>query len=185
MQIAITSLVERRGASIPLTTILVLTLLAGCSFGTRLQTDTALPGEVSGTYRLYLYGCRYPSDVEIMALLVDQTAPYRFDLFVPDDSYRIKENMPGTTALTEADTFIRCSHHTIWMTAFRKITDPAGKTIAFELKPLYFPLDVGAAEVLLTDYSLRNGTVRTYIRLDPVYERKERAFTNKSDSTGR
>jgi hypothetical protein len=185
MQIAIKSLLRLKGAALPLTTIIALALLAGCSFGTRLQTDTALPDEASGTYRLYLYGCRYPSDVEIMALLVDQTAPYRFDLFVPDDSYRIKEDMPGKAALTEADKFIRCSHHTVWMTAFRKVADPAGKTIAFELKPLYFPHDVGASEVLLTNYSLRNGTVTTYIRLDPVYERKERPFSNKSDAAGR
>jgi hypothetical protein len=185
MQIASNSFLRLQRAAIPVTIIIALALLAGCTFGTRLQTDAALPAEASGTYRLYLYGCRYPTDVEIMALLVDQTAPYRFDLFVPDDSYRIKEDLPGKAALTEADKFIRCSHHTLWTTAFRRIVDPAGRIIAFELKPLYFPHDVGVAEVLLTDYSLRNGTVRTYIRLDPVYERKERAFSNKPDASGR
>jgi hypothetical protein len=183
MQIAIKSLLRLQGAVIFVTSILVLALLAGCSFGTRLQTDTALPDEVSGTYRLYLYGCRYPSDVEIMALLADQSAPYRFDLFVPDDSYRIKEDMPGKVALNEAETFIRCSHHTMWMTAFRRVVDPAGKTIAFELKPLYFPHDVGTAEVLLTNYSLRDDIVTTYIRLDPAYERML-SFPNEPSSPG-
>ena len=152
--------------------VLAAIMLAGCSFGTRLQTDTALPADAAGTYRLYLYGCHFPDDLEIMALLVDQAAPYPFDLYVPDTSYRVNPDLSGPAALAEANTFIRCSHFDLWRTVFRRIVDPAGRTIAFELKPLYYPMQVGGDEVLLTNYTLKDGTVTVYIRLDPLLKRK-------------
>lgn len=153
--------------------LLAGTMSAGCSFGTRLETASALPADAAGTYRLYLYGCHYPADIENMALLVDQSAPYRFDLFVLDTSYRIKQELSGPAALAEADAFIRCSTETLWLTVFRRILDPAGRTIAFELKPLYEPLRRGTDEVLQTNYSLKDGTVTVYIRRNPLLRRED------------
>lgn len=156
-------------------------LLAGCSAGTRLPTDIAKPADVTGTYHLYLYGCHYPADTEVMALLVDQSAPYRFELFVLDTSYQTRENRSGTDALSEANAFVRCSTEPVWLTAFRRIVDPAGKTIAFEMKPLYDPIRMGLDEVLQTNYTLRDGTVTVYIRRNPLLRRED----GGSESKGR
>jgi len=165
---------RRAGGGIPcMVAVLAVTVLTGCSFGARLQTESALPTDMTSTYRLYLYGCHYPADTENLALLVDQSAPYRFDLFVLDTSYRTRENRSGPDALAEADAFIRCSTETIWLTTFRKIVDPAGKTIAFELKPLYDPLRMGMDEVLVTNYSLTDGTVTVFIRRNPLLRRED------------
>jgi len=153
--------------------VLSASLLAGCSFGTRLETTPAMPTDAAGTYRLYLYGCHYPADTENMALLVDERAPYRFDLFVLDTSYRTRENRSGADALAEANTFVRCSTETVWKTVFRKIVDPAGKTIAFELKPLYDPLRMGMDEVLQSNYALTDGTVTVYIKRNPLLRRED------------
>jgi len=143
-----------------------------CSIGTRITAVTAQPSDASGTYSLYLYGCRYADDVENMALLVDESAPYRIDLFVPDTGYRVKKGLSGRTAFAKAEAFVRCGIHDLWMTAFRKVADPSGRTIAFEVKPLYVPNDVGTDEALISSYVLRDDTVTVYLRLDPAVERR-------------
>lgn len=153
--------------------LLSAALLSGCSFGTPLRADSALPAEATGSYRLYLYGCHYAADIENMALLVDESAPYRFNLYVLNTSYRTQENRSGPDALSEANTFIRCSTETVWKTVFRRITDPAGRTIAFEVKPLYDPLRRGTDEVLVTNYALQDGTVTVYIRRNPLMRRED------------
>ena len=153
--------------------VLAVTVLSGCSFGIPLRTDAALPADASGTYRLYLYGCHYAADIEDMALLVDESAPYRFDLFVLDTSYRVEEHLAGPDALAKANTFVRCSTERVWLTAFRRIIDPAGKTIAFELKPLYDPVRMGLDEVLVSNYTLKDGTVTVFIRRNPLMRRED------------
>jgi hypothetical protein len=159
--------------------LLLLSLLCACTMGTRLETESAMPADAKGTYRLYLYGCRYPEDVEVMALLVDQTSPYPFDLYVLDTSYRVKQDLSGPAALAEAEKFIQCSLHDVWMTAFRRVIDPSGRTVAFEMKPLYFPHDVGKDEALLSSYSLKNGTVTVYLSLDPLVEKRMNSVTSQ------
>ena len=153
--------------------VLAVTVLSGCSYGTPLRTDVALPADATGTYRLYLYGCHYAADIEDMALLVDESSPYRFNLFVLNTSYRIEENLSGKDALAKADAFIRCSTERVWLTVFRRIVDPAGKTIAFELKPLYDPIRMGLDEVLVTNYALKDGIVTVYIRRNPLMRRED------------
>jgi hypothetical protein len=153
--------------------VLAVTILSGCSYGIPLRTDPALHADAKGSYRLYLYGCHYASDIEDMALLVDESAPYRFELFVLDTSYRIQENLPGPDALEKANEFIRCSTERVWLTSFRRIIDPAGKTIAFELKPLYDPVRMGLDEVLQTNYAVKDGTVTVFIRRNPLLRRED------------
>jgi hypothetical protein len=54
----------------------------------------------------------------------------------------------------------------------RRIPDDAGGTIGYEVRPLYFWLEFGKPDVLLVSYVFqKNGTVRTYIRLDLDVER--------------
>jgi len=40
------------------------------------------------------------------------------------------------------------------------------------VRPVYFPYDVGAADVLLISYSLKGGKVRVHIRLTPEMENR-------------
>jgi hypothetical protein len=146
-------------------------LLVSCSAALHLATSAAVPGDITGTYRLYLYGCRFPDDIENMALMVNTAAPFRVNLFVPDTSYRVLENVAGPAALDEARKFISCSVHDTGRSVLRRIVDKNGNTIAFELKPLYSPMEMGTDEVLQTDYFLRNDVLTVGIKLDPTVER--------------
>jgi hypothetical protein len=163
--------------------VMLFALLSGCTFGTRLDAVMAPVQEVSGTYRLYLYGCRYPDDAENLALLVDQSTPYRIELYVKPTSYKVRQDLPAADALAAAQKFIRCSQHEVWTTSFRRIADPEGRTIAFELEPRYYAWDVGAEEPLVTSYSLRNDTVTVYISPNPMLEHREQ-FDELMDSHG-
>ncbi len=147
---------------------LVLALaMQACMAGTQLRPKAADPAEVNATYTLILYGCRSSGDIENMAVLADEKSGYAFDVYALDNMYQIKKGLPGPQALEEANTFINCSAHTVWNTVLRQIPDHAGKTIGYELKPLYRPWEFGIPEVLQSWYSLQGNTVTLHMQLDP------------------
>jgi hypothetical protein len=143
--------------------VVVLTLQA-CVASMQLIPRSVDPTELKGTYTLMLYGCRYADDLENMAILVDETSPYQFDIYSLDSMYKVKKGLSGPQALNEANTFVRCGINPVWQTVLRKIPDGAGKTIGYELKPLY--RDIAPPETLISRYSLKDGNVTAYIRLD-------------------
>jgi hypothetical protein len=149
--------------------IAVFLTLQACA-GMQLTPKSADPSEIKGTYTLILYGCKYTSDIENMAILVDDNSEYPVDIYDIDGMYKTKKGLSGSQALSEANTFIKCSSYTFWSTVLRRIS-VNGRTIAYELKPLYRSLDFGVPEVLLSTYSLKNSKVSAYIRLDnSVYQ---------------
>jgi hypothetical protein len=146
--------------------------LQGCIAGTQLIPRSADPAGVKGTYTLLLYGCRYPDDIENMAVLVDEAGPYPVELYAPGFMYKTKKDLPASQALAEAETFITCGFHKTWQSQFRKIPDAAGRTIGYEMKPLYVPWELGTPEVLLSSYTLKDGKVFIYLRLHPSLDKQ-------------
>jgi hypothetical protein len=146
------------------TSLVVLLTLQACVAGMQLIPRSADPTEMKGTYSLILYGCRYAKDLENMAILVDESSPYLFDIYSLDGMYKVKKGLPGPQALNEANTFVRCGINPVWQTVLRKIPDGAGKTVGYELKPLY--RDIAPPEALISRYSLKDSKVTAYIRLD-------------------
>jgi hypothetical protein len=156
------------------TLILVLTaMLQGCMAGKQLMTGAADPSEVKGTYTLLLYGCHYPTQIQDVAILVDEAGRYPVQIYDLDTSYTVKKGIPAEQALSEADRFVRCSTNKIWRTEMRKILDDSGGIIGYEVRPLFMPVEFGTADVIRTSYSLHEGTVRAYIRLFPDVERQQ------------
>jgi len=146
-------------------------VLQACVAGVQLLPKQADQAEVKGTYTLILYGCRTANDIENMAVLVDEKSGYSLEVYALDAMYKTKNGLPGDRALSEANTFVRCGMHTVWQTVFRKITDTTGKTIAYELKPLYQPWEFKITEVLLSSYILNDSKVTAYFNLDPSVRR--------------
>ena len=157
-----------------LTRLLLLLVLGGCAVGPRLDTSVARAADVTGTFTVYLLGCRYPSDIETMALLVDQDGQYPVDIIAPPAAYRKTGPVTGREALATAVKFVQCGIYATGTHVLRGISDPAGKVIAFEVKPLYRPIEMGAEEVLSSDYFLRDGRVRAFFQLVPQVERMRR-----------
>jgi len=144
--------------------LLVTILLQSCMTGTQLITTPVDQKLISGTYTLLLYGCHYPDQIENVAILVDDNSKYPLEIYDIDTSYKVKKGVPAQQAITEADSFVRCSMHAVWQTQITRIPDDSGGTIGYEVRPLYKPIEFGMPDVLLISYSLKDGKVRAYIR---------------------
>jgi hypothetical protein len=151
--------------------IVLTSSLSGCMLGKQLNTETADPRTIAGTYDLYTYGCRYPDDIEHAAFLIVPEKASMVDLYVPETSYKIKRGLPADKALAEADAFVRCGIHTVTELRVHRIPDGSSGTIGYEVLPQYPYYDVGGTNPLLVTYTLKDGKVTVYIRLFPDVER--------------
>ena len=151
---------------------LIVESLSGCALGTQLQTETADPKGIQGTYDLYTYGCRYPDDIEHAAFLIAPDKAGMVELYVPATSYKVKRGLPADKALAEADAFVRCGIHTVTELRVHRIPDGSNGTIGYEILPRYPYYDVGGTDPLLVSYMLKDGKVTVYIRLSPDVDRR-------------
>src|SRR5512139_1358160 len=117
--------------------LLAMAVLQGCVLGTPLLSESADRKKIDGTYDLYLYGCRYPSDYEHAAFLISSDARYPVDLVVFETAYKVKKGLPAAQALSEAEAFVRCGIHTVDQTRVRRIPDGSGGTVGYELLPRF------------------------------------------------
>ncbi len=151
---------------LPATLLLVLLpTVYGNAASRQLSTESADPARISGTFTVYLYGCRYPDDIENIALLVSDTSRYPLEIYSPASRYTVKKKIAAQQALADARAFVKCSVRRVWQTQVRRIIDDTGGTVGYEVRPLYDPLETGSADVLFTSYALKNGTITAYIRL--------------------
>jgi hypothetical protein len=162
-----------RSRSAVLTIILVLLTVAvsGCAMGTQLLTASADPKAITGTYDLYMYGCRYPDDLEHAAFLIEPEKSPMVELFVRDTAVTIKRGLPADSALAEANKFVRCGNRTVEAIRFQQIPDGSGGTLGYEMLPRYPVTDLGGMDPLLVSYSLKEGKITVYIELSPEVER--------------
>ncbi len=153
----------------------VSTILASCATGNYLRTEESSSIEMKKTYSLILYGGRFSDDMETLAILDKEGDKYEFIVYASADDYRIKRKVSAKKALEEAEHFVRF-HHSFRRSLLSRILDQSGDTIGYEVKPLYFPLDVGYSDLIDTYYRIEGKTVLVKIRLssaaeDRLYER--------------
>jgi hypothetical protein len=157
-------------------------LLTACMAGQRLDAVAADPAAVSGTYTILLHGCNYSTQIDNVAILADEQSPYPIDIYDIPTSYTVKKNIPAKEALEAAMSFIPCSTYRVWKTRFSRITDDSGKTIGYEVRPLYLPLEFGNSDPLQISYFLLKDGVRVYIRIDSTVEKKLSASGDRGSS---
>lgn len=163
--------------------LILAAALAGCMAGKQLTASAAEPTAITGTYTLLLYGCHYPDDAANVAFLVSDSSKYPFEIYDLDTSYKTKKGVPAQEALREADSFLRCTSYRLWQTQLQRIPDDSGGTVGYEVRPLYLPYEFGQPDILRISYSLRDGKVRTYIKLDPDVERAIEASPGDNPSS--
>jgi len=164
----------------------VVVILTACVPANQLITQPASPHDVKGTYTLLLYGCHYPEEVKNLAILVAEESKYPVEIYDIDTSYKTKKDLSAEQALSEADSFLKCSVRRVWQTEVWRIPDGSGGTVGYEIRPLYFPLEFGSPDILLTSYSIKGDKVRAYIRLTPSAQKQiEASGGDKSDSSGK
>ena len=157
-------------------TFIALFFFVGCVFiyhasAGSIRTEAAYSVDDGGTYTLILYGGRYYRDAESLALLDLEDDSYTLEPYAPEFDYRVIKGLTAKDALGKAEHFLS-SQYAFRRSLLSRILDSSGKTIGYELRPLYYPLTFGITDVLDVGYALKNdGKVRVYIRLDPAVVR--------------
>ncbi len=166
--------------------ILLLSLsMSSCvTAGNHLRTMEAKPSEVTGTYTLFLYGCRYADDLENVAILDKEGGPYTMEIFAPDYRYKVKTGLSAEDALRQAEQFVKCSVH-YQQTRFSKIPDAEGNIIGYEARALYSPIRFGMYDVLNIQYVKDGKKIVVYIKLDPNVEEEMRNEGDRHDRNSR
>ena len=144
--------------------------LSSCAPGLYLKTSSVQRGEKTGTYTLILYGARYSSDIENVAILVKEGTGYTFDVYAPEFDYKVRKTVPGDEAFETAQRFVGF-HYAFRRSQLSAVMDNKGAVIGYEVRPLYSPLDFGSTDVLDISYILRDNTVTVRIRLIPELDR--------------
>jgi hypothetical protein len=143
------------------------------AFEKALRTEEAKPDEMKGTFTLILYGGSYLDDLETIALFDSEGDHYVLEPFVPDFDYRMKKGVPAQEAFKEAEKFVNF-HPSFWRSQLSRILDKEGKTIGYEVRPLYRPFTFGISDVLDVNYWLKEkGRVKVTIRLIPSIEKNK------------
>jgi len=154
--------------------LIIIFIVQGLRPGPPLLTDTADLKSLEVTYDLFLYGCRYPYDIEHAAFLITPDKSGMVELYVPATSYKVKRGVPAEQALAEANMHVRCGVRTVEAVRVHRIPDGSGGTLGFEVLPRYPFTDVGGMDPLNVSYALEDGKIIVYINLFPAAERQLR-----------
>jgi hypothetical protein len=154
-----------------LVALMLLLSVNSCAPGRQARTLESTPGEIQGTYTLLLYGGRYSDDLETLAILDREGDAYEFIIYAPEFDYLTKHDIPGKEALKEADEFVSF-HHSFHRSILSRIVEAGGNTIGFEVRPLYYPIDVGFSDVIDVTYLIKDNKVTVKIRLRQEMERR-------------
>ncbi len=148
-----------------LAVLLIKTYVGGKS----LITKSAETSEITGTYRLILYGASHRNDMETVAILDKEDDLYTIDPHAPSHRYSTKKKLSAKEALEEAKGFISW-HHLFQSYQLRKVMDERGTAIAYEMRPLYRPEAFGVDDVIETNYTLKKRKVTVSVALLPSVE---------------
>jgi len=163
-----------------------LLALTACAGGTSLKTHEIEPSQIRGDkFDLILYGANYPEDIETLAILDTAGDDYEIVPYAIKDVYRVLKGLDMARALAEAKRFVAFHYAYAGSVAARRIYNDEGRTVGYEVRPLYQPFVFGMTDILDTDYVLEKDdkTVRAIIRLKPALEIMKRGSDDK-DSEG-
>jgi len=149
----------------------LLSLIISCTPAIYLTTVPVDAQGITGTYTLILYGGRYSSDIENVAILDKEGDQYTFVMYAPEFDYVVKRHVAAKEALAEAETFVRF-HYAFWKSQLKAIVDTSGIPIGYEVRPLYLPLDFGYPDVLDVDYLAKDNSVTVMISLKRELRRR-------------
>lgn len=155
--------------------VIVFSLFAtGCAFQLRQTawTESARPEEITGTYTLILYGNSYLNDIETVAILDKEGDRYTIEPYAPDFDYRVVKGVPAKRALEQAYRFLKSGNSAYYSAQLSRIVDEKGAVIGYELRPLYEPFVYGLADVLDTNYWIKDNKVFARIKIKPFIERE-------------
>ncbi|MBF0506288.1 MAG: hypothetical protein HQL09_05580 [Nitrospirae bacterium] len=138
------------------------------------RTEDASAGEVAGLYSLILYGGTYGRDLETVAILSKEDAPYTIVPYAPEFEYRIIKHVPAKEALSRANAFVSL-HPDFYQTQLTRIVDSkTGALLGYEVRPLYRIQAYGYYDVLYIDYWKKNGKV--FVKMHIIYQVEKNVY---------
>ncbi len=140
------------------------------ALGKDLRTEEVRSADITGTFDLILFGGRYFRDVETVAFLDIEGDQYTLEPYAPDFDFRVIKGLSAKEALERAQQFVSAQYD-FWRSQWSRILDDNGRTVGYEIRPLYDPLAFGNVDVMDINYALKGDKVRIYIRLKPEVER--------------
>jgi len=144
--------------------LIIVLVMASYSCGRYLKTESATGEEITGVYSLILYGGSSASDIKTVAILAKEGTPYSFEVFQPEFESKIIKGIPAKEALEKAEKFVSF-HPDFWKIQLSKILDNKGRTIGYEVRPLYNPAVYdNKSDVPDVDYKITDHKVIVYIR---------------------
>lgn len=129
--------------------------------------------EIVGNFSLILFGTAENEGLEAVAFLDAVADDYEVVPHAPEFQYSIKRNIEGKEAVEMAIHHLS-SHNAYKSHQIRRILEKnTGRTIGYEVRPLYLPFVYGHMDVLdILYWSTGNKTVHVTIRLLPSVERQ-------------
>jgi len=158
----------------------LLISIYSCAHESYLRTEQARPGEITGTYTLFLYGARHIDDVANVAILDKDGDLYAFEIYAPEYDYSVKAGVQAAEAMEEAQAHVRYFRDFSRL-RLSKIIDKEGHAIGYELRPLYHAFHLGQADVLYVDYLVKDNKVITTIRTKDNILEKDREWISLID----
>ena len=143
----------------------------GLSLKQEIQTESATGAEISGMYSLILYGGRHGNDLESVAILAREDAPYTIVPYAREFDYKIIKHVPAKEALAKAYKFVSF-HPAFSQTQLARIVDSSGRVLGYEIRPLYAPYTYGLSDVLDIYYWKKDDKVFVKMRLKEEIENK-------------
>ena len=146
---------------------LLLIISSGCAAGQALRT-VQVQGidDTTGLYTLTLYREEEYFGLKTIAFLVPEGNGYSLEPYAPEYDYSTISKISGQEGLRLAIAlFTKNRDYTNY--EIRRISDPGGKTVAFEIRPLYDTTVEGRSDVMWVEYRLSSGgAVDVHIHLD-------------------
>ena len=148
--------------------ILALALMAAittaCAHSSSLRTTTLKLDPPDSKCRLILY-TSYDGYVELRVAVIDLDGDgYELLPYAPEHSYKIVDGMRVTSALDEANAFLRKVDGVDGMKVLQ-VFAVDGTVIAYEARPLYGVMHYGYRDITDTNYYIKGeGTVKFVVR---------------------
>ena len=144
---------------------LLLIISSGCAGGQSLSAVQVQGiGDTAGLYTLILYREAQYGGLKTIAFLVPEGNGYSLAPYAPDYAYTTISNVGGQEGLRRAIAFIS-NNPTYTNYEIHRISDPMGKTVGYEVRPLYDATANGRSDVMWLEYGLNGGTVNVHIHL--------------------
>jgi hypothetical protein len=144
---------------------LVLFLVCSCAGGgSGLRTQEVTdPAGISGRYTLILFNDPAYIGLRTVGFLSAEGSGYTITPYVSSDMYTSTPGMSGQEALQAAVSFVQ-KNPSFTRAVVSGILDPSGRTIGYEVRPMFSPIDYGAEDVMSITYMLKGpGTVEAHV----------------------